>query len=71
MQSMRKSTSICGTKPITEPTPLMMPSTINPESHGAVPMPSKKEAAAGTIHSPTNTSFVQPVSQSPTVEMEM
>ena len=39
---MRKSTSICGTKPITAPTPPMMPSPISPTSQSAVPMPASQ-----------------------------
>ena len=67
MDSIRNSTSICGTKPITEPAPPTIPSTISPVSQPAVPIPSRNPCTAGFTHSLTITSFVKSVSMPPTV----
>ena len=64
------NTSICGTKPSTAPTPLIIPSTISPDSHGAQLIASKPFCTAGIIHSPNNVSFVQSVKIEPTVVTE-
>ena len=66
MQGRINSTSICGTKPSTAPTPEMIPSTIRPVNQSAHPIPSKKLCAAGMIHSPNSVSFVQSVKIAPT-----
>ncbi len=58
---MTKSMSICGTKPITAPTPAMMPSTTSPVSQGATAAPSIQPRTVSMHHSPTSTSFVQSV----------
>ena len=63
----RNSTSICGTNPSTAPTPLMIPSTSSPVSHGAHPIASNTLCAPGMIHAPNNVSFVQSVKSVPTV----
>jgi len=61
------STSICGTKPSTAPTPEITPSTIRPVSQSAHPMFSNKLCAPGMIHSPNSVSFVQSVKIEPIV----
>ena len=63
----KKSTSICGTKPSTAPTPEIIPSTIRPVSHAAQPAFSSSDCAPGMIHSPNRVSLVQSVRMAPTV----
>ncbi len=63
-------TNICGTNPRTAPTPATIPSRIRPFSKSAVPMDSRKPSTAGGIISPKRTSFVQSVTQVPTVVTE-
>ena len=70
MPSMIKRISICGTKPITAPTPPMMPSPMRPTSQPAVPMLSSHAITGACIHSPTNTSLVKLVTMSPMVWMD-
>ena len=65
-----KSTSICGTKPRTAPTPATIPSRINPCSHAAQLTDTRSFSIAGGIISPKSTSFVQSVTKAPTVVTE-
>ena len=64
------NTNICGTNPSTAPTPEITPSTISPVNQSAQPIPSKKSAAPGIIHSPNNVSLVQSVRNPPTVVID-
>ena len=65
MESIRNSTSICGTKPSTAPTPATMPSLMSPTSQSAQPMEVKKPSTAGGTISPKRTSLVQSVAMVP------
>ena len=65
--SMKKSTSICGTNPITAPTPPTMPPTISPLSQGATFTASNQAPRLPAIHSPKNVSLVKSVTIVPMV----
>ena len=68
MESIRNSSSICGTKPMTAPTPAMMPSQTSPTSQSAT-LPSMRPRAPSTAHSLTSTSLVQSVRKVPSGPM--
>ena len=65
MESIRNSTSICGTKPSTAPTPATMPSLMRPMSQSAQPMETRKPSTAGGTILPKRTSLVQSVAMVP------
>ena len=71
MASRKNSTSIWGTKPITAPTPAMIPSQISPVSQPAVPMPVSHPRTGSCIHSATNTSLVKSVTMVPMLDTAM
>ena len=71
IERRRKRISICGTNPKTEPTPPTIPSAISDVSQSAHPIASRPAVTPGTIHSPKRVSFINPVTQSPIVPIEI
>ena len=61
------NTNICGTNPKTAPTPATIPSRISPCNQSAQPIAFNPLSIAGGMISPNNTSFVQSVTNAPTV----
>ena len=64
------STSICGTKPSTAPTPATIPSRISPCNQSAQLTATSAFSIAGGMISPNRTSFVQSVRNPPTVVID-
>ena len=67
----KKINAICGTNPNTVPTPAIIPSLIKLINGAAQPIDFKNVSTTGGMISANNTSFTQPVIQSPTVDTEM
>ena len=65
MASIKKSTSIWGTKPSTAPTPARAPSQIRPMSTSLTPQPSRAARGISTSQAVPSTSLVQSVRKVP------